>query len=47
MPTETPTGGSVGGGHAIRVASQDERLGADVALCPFVDGLAFTLAGDG
>ncbi len=39
-------GFSFGGGHAVHVAAQDSRLAAAVALCPFVDGLAFMLAGD-
>jgi len=39
-------GFSFGGGHAVHVAAHDHRLAAAVTLCPFVDGLAFSLAGD-
>jgi dienelactone hydrolase len=39
-------GFSFGGGHAVDAATYDDRLAAAVTLCPFVDGLAFTLTGD-
>lgn len=39
-------GFSFGGGHAVHVAARDNQLAAAIALCPFADGLAFTLAGD-
>jgi pimeloyl-ACP methyl ester carboxylesterase len=39
-------GFSLGGGLAIRVAADDGRLAAAVALCPLADGLAFAMASD-
>lgn len=39
-------GFSLGGGYVVEAAGNDDRLAAAVALCPFVDGLAFALAGD-
>lgn len=39
-------GFSFGGGHVIHAAAHDDRVAAAIALCPFVDGLAFMLAGD-
>ena len=39
-------GYSFGGGHVIDAAARDDRLAAAIAMCPFVDGLAFALAGE-
>ena len=39
-------GFSLGGGVAVYVAAEDDRLAAAIALCPVADGLAFTLAAD-
>jgi dienelactone hydrolase len=39
-------GFSFGGGHAVHTAARDHGLAAAIALSPFVDGLAFALAGD-
>ena len=39
-------GFSLGGGHVIDAAARDDRLAAAIAMCPFVDGLAFALAGE-
>lgn len=39
-------GFSLGGGHAVHVAARDDRVAAVIALCSFVDGLAWTLAAD-
>lgn len=39
-------GFSLGGGVALEVAVDDQEIAAVVLLCPMVDGLAFTLAGD-
>jgi len=39
-------GYSLGGGVALEVAARDPAVAAAVLLCPVVDGLAFTLAGD-
>jgi uncharacterized protein len=39
-------GFSFGGGHVIDAAARDHRLAAAIAMCPFVDGLMFALAGD-
>lgn len=39
-------GYSLGGGVALEVAAHDPAVAAAVLLCPIVDGLAFTLAGD-
>lgn len=39
-------GYSLGGAHAVHVAAHDDQIAAAVALCPPVDGLAVTLAGD-
>jgi uncharacterized protein len=39
-------GFSFGGGHVVDAAARDDRLAAAIAMCPFADGLAFTLAGD-
>jgi uncharacterized protein len=36
-------GFSYGGGVAIRVAADDDRLAAAVAMCPVADGFAYTL----
>lgn len=39
-------GTSFGGGHALSMASEDHRLAAAIAQCPFTDGVASALAGD-
>lgn len=39
-------GYSLGGGVALEVAARDAAVAAAVLLCPVVDGLAFSLAGD-
>ena len=39
-------GSSFGGGHAIRVAAEDQRVAAAIAQCPFTDGLASLRAAD-
>ena len=33
-------GTSLGGGHVIRVAAEDQRLAAAISQCPFTDGVA-------
>ncbi|OAV62131.1 alpha/beta hydrolase [Enteractinococcus helveticum] len=35
-------GFSFGGGHAISVGAEDQRLAAVLTLCPFLDGLVFS-----
>ena len=39
-------GFSYNGGHVVRVAAEDGRLAAAVAMCPIVNRLAFTRYGD-
>jgi uncharacterized protein len=37
-------GSSFGGGHVMRIASEDPRLAAVIAQCPFTDGLSSLVA---
>lgn len=39
-------GFSLGGGVALAIATDDRNVAGAVLLCPMLDGLAFTLAGD-